>query len=92
MPVKALPAIHIPAKAWPFTSKSKAKPMFPVFFSAKAKSSVVAVGWAIAWGVKSKAKATAKATVEPTARAKHQVLAAASKAKAKANAPYAHIC
>ena len=65
--------------------------MFPVFFSAKAKFSVVAVGRTPIRGVKSKAKATAKATVEPTARAKLQVLAAASKAKAKANAPYAHV-
>ena len=91
LPVKAMPAPNIPVKAWPFIPKSKVKPMFPVFFSAKAKFSVVAVGRTPIRGVKSKAKATAKATVEPTARAKHQVLAAASKAKAKAKAPYAHV-
>ena len=91
MPVQAMPAIHIPAKSWPSTPKSKAKPMFPVVVSAKAKFSVVAVGRTSIPGVTSKAKATAKATVEPTARAKHQVLAAASKAKAKAKGPYAHV-
>ena len=91
MPAKAMPAIHIQAKAWPWTPKSKAKPKIPVFFSAKAKFSVVAVGRTPIRGVKSKAKATAKATVEPTARVKHQVLAAASKAKAEADAPYAHV-
>ena len=91
MPVQAMPANVVPAKSWPCTPKSKAKPMFPVVVSAKAKFSVVAVGRTSIPGVTSKAKATAKATVEPTARAKHQVLAAASKAKAEANAPYAHV-